>query len=201
MKLDCNERKFMWKIGAVSAQWKKTAEAMLRGSKGKSTWDTAAEIRGVLRDTYPESSWFITVSTKSSFFFTNDFSVKCKDGVGETAEWMNKTEYPYNMHIYTVPHSDYNRHRATDEERAKIESVSKSVLFDMESTWRAVLGFGSMTSQKMRDEVIARLDRNGLKWMSVLVLRGYVKWANFDIQSRLVYTDGYIYDICIYLGD
>ena len=133
---------------------------------------------------------------------TNDFSVKCKDGVGETAEWtMNKTEYPYNMHIYTVSFLDYNRREATDEERAKIESVSKSVLFDMESTWREILGFGIMTSQKMRDEVIARLDKNGLKWMCVRVKRGDVNKADFCILSRYVDTDGFIYHISIYLGD
>ena len=201
MKLDCNEWRFMWKIGAVSAQWKKTAEIMLRGSKGKGTEKTAVEIRDVLDKTVPESIWFITVSANSSFFFTNDFSVKCKDGVGESAEWMNKTEYPYNMHIYTVPDSDSNRRSTTDEERAKAESVSKSVLFDMESTWRAVSGFGSMTSQKMRDEVVARLDRNGLKWMCVRVHRGDVTWFDYCNLSRHVYTPGYIYYISIYLGD
>ncbi|XP_063724865.1 uncharacterized protein LOC134852927 [Symsagittifera roscoffensis] len=185
---------------ANQAQWKTTAEFRMRLSQGKGTRHTAAVIRDVLMDTYPESSWFITVSANSGLF-TGDFSVKCKDGVGETAEWMNKTEYPYNMHIYTVPHSDYNRREATDEERAKIEIVSKSVLFDMESTWREVLGFGGMTTQKMRDEVIARLDRNGLKWMYVGVGKGDRCWSASCIQSRRVLTDGYIYDICIYLGD
>ena len=109
---------------------------------------------------------------------------------------MNKTEYPCNMHFYTIRTSD-----ATDEERAKADSVSKSVLFDMESTWRAVSGFGSMTSQKMRDEVIARLNRNGLKWMYVSVGRGSGWWSYSCIQSRRVRTDGFIYSICIYLGD
>ena len=176
---------------------------MLRGSKGKSIGDTAVEIRDVLSKIVPESFWFITVSANSSFFFTNEFSVKCKDGVGETAEWtMNKTEYPYNMHIYTLRNTDYNsRKDATDEERAKAESVSKSVLFDMESTWREVLGFGSMTSQKMRDEVIARLDRNRLKWMYVSVGRGDVISADSCNLSRHVHTRGYIYSICIYLGN
>ena len=186
----------MWKIGAVSAQWRKTAETMLRGSKGKSTGDTAVEIRDVLMNTYPESTWFITVSANSSFFIT-DYSFKCKDGVGESAEWMNKTEYPYSMHIYNVPKSDYNRREATDEESAKAESVSKSVLFDMESTWREFLGFWGMTSQKMRDEVIARLDRNGLKWMNVSVGKG----EGTCIPSRRLFTDGFVYSICIYLGD
>ena len=164
---------------------------MLRGSKGKGTEETAQEIREVLKNTDPGRIGLITVFTNSSLV-TFDFSVKCKDGVGETAEWMNKTEYPYNMHIYTVPHSDYNRREATDEERAKIEIVSKSVLFDMESTWREVLGFGGMTTQKMRDEVITRLDRNGLKWMYVGVGKSDGYCADNCILSRRIRTGGFL---------
>ena len=111
---------------------------MLRGSKGKGTEETAQEIREVLKNTDPGRIGLITVFTNSSLV-TFDFSVKCKDGVGETAEWMKKTEYPYNMHFYTLGTSDYNSHiDATDEERVKAESVSKSVLFDTESAWRDV---------------------------------------------------------------
>ena len=107
---------------------------MLRGSKGKGTEKTAQEIREVLKNTNPGKIWFITVFTNSSLV-TFDFSNKFKDGVVQTAEWMNKTEYPYNMHFYTIRTSDYNSHMdATDEDRAKAERVSKSALLDMEST-------------------------------------------------------------------
>ena len=100
----------------------------------KTTEETAQGIREVLKNTNPGRIWFITVFTNSSLV-TFDFSVKCKDGVGETAQWMNKTEYPYKMHFYPLRTSDYNSHiDATDG--AKAESVSKTVLLDMESTWR-----------------------------------------------------------------
>ena len=177
-----------WRV--VSAQWKKTAETMLRGSEGKGTENTSGEITTAFMNAYPESSWFIYVNAKDS-----DSSFKCKDGVGETAEWKNKTEYPYNMHIYTVPHSDCNSHiAATDEEREKAESVMKSVLSDMESRV-------GMTPQKMRDEVITRLGRSGLKWMYVRVGTGGGCGYDYSIPSRRVYTYGSIYGIDIYLGD
>ena len=180
----------MWKRGAVSGQWKKTAETMLRGSSGKGTENTSEEIRDALSDAYPESSWFIYVNAKDS-----DYSIKSKDGVGETAEWKkNKTEYPYNMHIYTVQFSDYNRRKATDEERTKAEGVSRSLLFDME--FRV-----GMTPQKMRDELIARLGSSGLKWMHVGVWREGGCGSNFSHPSRRVYAIGSINVICIYLGD
>ena len=177
-----------WRV--VSAQWKKTADTMLRGSEGKGTEKTAEEIRDAFMNTYPESIWFIWVSDKNS-----DYSFKCKDGVGETAEWKNKTEYPYNMHIYTVPFSDHNSHlAATDEQKEKGESVVKSVLSDMES----VVG---MTSQKMREELITRLGRSGLKWMHVLVGRGGGYGCDYCIPSRSVDTYGSVYSIDIYLGE
>ena len=135
---------------------------MLRGSKGKGTEETGIHQREVLR--------IQTLGEFGSSLVTFDFSLKCKDGVVETAEWMSKTEYPYNMHFYTLRTSDYNSHiDATDEDRAKAESASKSVLFDMESAWRELLGFGGMASQKVRDKDIARLDRIGLKGMCVRV--------------------------------
>ena len=162
---------------------------MLKGSSGKSTGDTAEEIRDALKIEYPGRSWFISVRPKNS-----DYSIKCKDGVGETAEWMNKTEYPYNMHIYTVPNSDYNLIDGTEEEREKGESVMKSVLSDMESRV-------GVTSQKIRDEVISRLDRSGHKWMYVGVGRGGGYWARFNRASRRVSTSGSKYLISIYLGD
>ena len=169
-----------WRV--VSAQWKKTADTRLRGSEG--------EITTAFMNAYPESSWFIYANAKDS-----DSSFKCNDGVGETAEWKNKTEYPYNMHIYTVPHSDYNSHiAATDEEREKAESVMKSVLSDMESR-------RGMTPQKMRDEVITRLGRSGLKWMYVRVGTGGGCGYDYSIPSRYVHTHGSTYGIDIYLGD
>ena len=161
---------------------------MLKGSSGKSTGDTAEEIRDALMIAYPGRHWFLAVHSKNS-----DFSFKCKDGVGETAEWMNKTEYPYNMHIYSVPISDYNRINATEEEREKGESVMKSVLSDMESRV-------GVTAQKIRDEVISRLDRSGHKWMYVRVGSGGC-WASFNRRSRKVDTIGSKYTIIIYLGD
>ena len=177
-----------WRV--VSDQWKKTADTMLRGSEGKGTQKTAEEIRDALKDAYPEIDSFITVYTKEG-----DYSIKCKNGVGETAEWKNKTEYPYNMHIYTVPKSDYtNRRRATDEEREKAESVMESVLSDMESRV-------GMTSQKMREELITRLGRSRLKWMYVRVREGGGCGSHYCITSRIVYTPGSIYYIWIYLGD
>ena len=118
---------------------------MLKGSKGKGTEETSQEIREVLKDTNHGRIWFITVFTNSSLV-TFDFSVKCKDGVGETAEWLSKTEYSYNMHFYPLRTSDYNSYiDATDEDRAMAERVSKSALLDMESTWREILGLGGMT--------------------------------------------------------
>ena len=163
---------------------------MLKGSSGKSTEDTAVEIRTALKIAYPERIWFITVQSKNS-----DFSIKCKDGVGETAEWMNKTEYPYNMHIYSVLFSDYiHNYDGTVEEREKGESVMKSVLSDMESRV-------GVTVQKIRDEVIFRLDRSGHKWMYVAVESGGGCWARFNLRSRDVYTSGSKYSIIIFLGD
>ena len=138
---------------------------------------------------YPESCWLIYVSDKDS-----DYSVKCKDGVGEIAEWKNKTEYPYTMHIYTVPFSDYNYVETTDEEREKAKSVMESVLSDMESRV-------GMTSQKMRDELITRLGRSGLKWMYVRVGRGGGYGHLYSIPSRRVCTYGFIYVSFIYPGD
>ena len=162
---------------------------MLKGSSGKSTEDTAVEIRTALKIAYPGRSWFITVQSKNS-----DYSIKCRDGVGETAEWKNKTEYPYNMHIYSVPHSDYNHIKGTEEEREKGESVMKSVLSDMESRV-------GVTAQKIRDEVISRLDRSGHKWMYVGVGSGDGYWASLNLTSRDVDTNGSKYYIKIYLGD
>ena len=171
---------------------------MLRGSKGKGTEETAQEIREVLENTNPGRIWFITVFSLVTF----DFSVNCKDGVGETAEWLSKTEDPYNMHFYTIRTSDYNSHiDATDEDRAKAERVSKSALLDMESTWREVLGLGGMTRQQVRNEVIARLDRNRAKWMYVRVKTGDRIWADYCNLSRIVYTNGVVYYICNCLGD
>ena len=162
---------------------------MLRGSSGKGTDNTAKYIRDALRDAYPESIWLIYVSDRNS-----DYSIKCKDGVGETVERKNKTEYRYNMHIYTVPHSDYNTRDATDEERHKAESVIESVLSDMESRV-------GMTSRKMRDVLIARLGRSGLNWMYVRVGTANGYGAIHCILSRSVYIYGSIYLIEIYLGD
>ena len=174
---------------------------MLRGSKGKGTEETSQEIREVLKDTNPGRIWFITVFTNSSLL-TFDFSVKCKDGDGDTAEWLSKTEYPYNMHFYTLRTSDYNSYiDATDEDRAKAERASKSALLDMESTWREILGLGGMTRQEVRDEVIARLDRNGAKWMYVRVKAGDRIWADYCNLSRIVYTNSVVHYICNCLGD
>ena len=204
MKLDCNEWMFMWKSGAVSAQWKKTAELMIGPprSKRKGRDYRAVDIADVLCNTFPENFWFITVSLNYKSF--HGFSVKCKDGVGETAEWMNDARYDYNMHIYTVPKSEgYSHIDATDEERAKAKSVAKSVLLDMEgSIWRAILRPGDdVTEQKVRDEVIARLDRNGVKWMHVRVTTGDRLWADYCNSSRYVYANGHAYFISIHLGD
>ena len=173
----------------------------MRGSKGRGTEETAQEIREVLKNTNPGRIWFITVFTNSSLV-TFDFSVKCKDEVGETAEWMKKTEYPCNMYFYTIRTSDYNSHiDATDEDRAKAERVSKSALLDMESTWREILGLGGMTRQEVRDKVIAHLDRYGAKRMYVIVKAGDRIWADYCNLSRIVYTNSVVHYICNCLGD
>ena len=70
----------------------------------------------------------------------------------------------------------------------------KSVLSDMESRV-------GMTSQKMRDELITRLGRSGLKWMYVRVGRGDGCGGDYCILSRSVDTCGSIYAIEIYLRD
>ena len=58
-----------------------------------------------------------------------------------------------------------------------------------------------MTRQKVWDEVIARLCRNGVKLMYVRVKPGDRIWTNYCNMSRLVYTDGVVYYNWIYLGD
>ena len=55
-----------------------------------------------------------------------------------------------------------------------------------------MLGFGVMTSQKVRDKDIARLDRNGLKRMCVRVGKSDGYCADNCILSRRIRTGGFL---------
>ena len=164
---------------------------MLRGSSGVSTYHTALKIRDAVYDIYPRSSiTLVAVYDKDS-----DCSFKCKDGVGETAEWINWADCPYNMHIYNVYRPYHNSRRAgTKKEKKKAKSVMRSVLSDMKSR-------KGMTSQKIRDEVIIRLERSGLKWMWIGVGRGDGYFGAHFIEGRYVEIKGSYYTISICLGD
>ena len=145
-------------------------------------------MRDTVVDAYYTSAMLFHVSAKDS-----DVSMKYKDGVGETAEWINQPESPYNMRFYIVHRSDYNNRRAgTDEERETANHVIESVLSDMENR-------EGMTSKKLRDEVITRLARKRLKWMYIAVRRGDGHWSGMIIPSRYLKTDGAHYSIFIYL--
>ena len=180
---------YIW--NAASVHWITTADTILRGSSGESTYDTAMEILIAVDDIYPTCSTIqVSVHSKDS-----DCSFKCKDGVGETAEWINRTDCPYNMHIYTVYRSYHNNRRAaTKKEKKKAKSVMRSVLSNMKSR-------KGMTSQKIRDEVINRLERSGLKWMWIGVRRGDGYFAENFLVGRHVERNDSNYNIMICLGD
>ena len=149
------------------------------------------EILIAVEHTCPTSGIIIvTVHAKDS-----DYSLKCEDRVGETAEWIDRTDCPYNMHIYTVYRQYHNNRRAaTYEEMEEAQSVMGSVMSNMKSR-------KGMTSQKIRDEVIIRLERSGLKWMWIGVGRGDGKFWDRCYSGRFAERIGSNYDINICLGD
>ena len=118
----------------------------------------------------------------------------CNIGGCDTEDWKNGTDYPYNMHICTIRSSDLERRRVgTVPENEKLGKLMESVLKDKEKE-------KDMTSEKVKDEVINRLNDKKQKWTYVGV--GNVGGIGFEIGTsrRLVGKKGSKYNIFILYG-
>ena len=127
----------------------------------KSRFDAIEEIRDTLSASYPEMWWCVSYK-----WTTDDWALRVKKGVGESAEWNNiGYSFKFDFYVCTVPiaHLKEIGGKCSAEKERKAEEIIESVegMFRQEEK--------IVSSESVADELVSRLDIEGLNWVHINV--------------------------------
>ena len=119
------------------------------------------EICDTLSASYPENWWCVSCKWKSA-----KWALQVKKGVGESAEWNNMGySVKFDSHVYTVPIAQLKERgvRCSAEKKRKAKKILESVAWMLEEKDIGV------SRESVADEVVSRLDKEGLNWVHIWV--------------------------------
>ena len=170
-------------LNSISAQWKSTVGAMLTqmyAKECKKPFTAIKEICDTLSASYPENWWCVSYKWTSY-----DWALRVKKGIGESAEWNNiGYSFKYDFLVYTVPiaHLKEIGGKCSAEKERKANEIVE-IVEGMFSQKEKRVNFESIA-----DEVVSRLDNEGLNWVHINVSHRYILETSCSEAISRVYS-------------
>ena len=141
-------------------------EAMLTqmyAKEDKNPVDATKEIRDTLSASYPEKWWCVSCK------WTKDWALRVKKRVVESAEWNKIGCLKYDFYVCTVPiaHLKEIGGKCSAEKERKANEIIESVAVVFRKKEKRV------NFESVADEVVSRLDIEGLNWVHINVSHSY----------------------------
>ena len=128
----------------------------------KNPFNATREICDTLSASYPEKLWCVSYK-----WTKDDWALRLKKGVGESAEWNNIGHpHKFDFDVYTVPiaHLKEIGGKCSAEKERKAREIIESVAVMFRQKGNGV------SSESIADEVVSRLDKERLNWVHIGVL-------------------------------
>ena len=138
-----------------------------------------SEIRDTLRASYPEKWWCVSFK-----WTTDDWALRVKKGVGESAEWNKIGFMKYDFYMYSIPIAQLKEigGNCSAEKERKAREIIESVDGMFRQKGKIV------SSESVADEVVSRLDIEGLNWVHINVSLFHILDTSYSEAISHVYS-------------